>query len=647
MKRRRTRTVGGIFTAALLALVAAVPAQSAAISGQIVERSNGTPVAGAIVYLFPPGDSTITDAHGRFTFGQLPSGHYVIEAMHPDFEPMVLSGQDLTNDSAIECVLQLTRRTAAGADTVVRQEISKVQTTLDVLSGAVAGREAPGISQGLNEDRSGAHFNQQGIDRRSKPVTPTPAPKYIPPSEYDDYYGLPPFDMYFQNYGTNRFVDTRRDRLSTFAADVDDASYSLARQYLNDGYLPPRDAIRIEEFVNHFDYNYPSPAHSKFQVVTGTMPSPFDDSTTILSIGIKGREIPRRERKPVNLTLVIDVSGSMGYDNRIELVKYALRELIGQLGREDRVGMVTYGSGARLVLEPIGATSRREIEYQIDMLRPGGSTNAEAGLRTGYTVAQRQYVPGHNNLILLFSDGVANVGLTRAEDLMETIQDRAHEGITLHAFGVGMGNYNDVLLEKLALQGNGKYAYINDRAEARRQLVTNFVSTMEILGRDVKIQVEFDPKAVRSYRLLGYENRAVEDSRFRDNQRDGGEIGAGHEVTAVYELVLAGSGSRSQLGTIALRWKGADGREVSELNQPIRQDKRNNRGQCVPTLRLALTSAKFAEKLKDTPYVRDLSFAELYEFASALAEDKPSDQIIELLDLIRTAGGRNIYHTKR
>ncbi|MCB2229191.1 von Willebrand factor type A domain-containing protein [bacterium] len=656
MKRAVASTVIGFALTLALGLAAPVSAAVGSISGTVVERESGNAVAGAMIYLFPSGDSVRTDASGRFEFPSVAPGVYMLETSHAAFEPMMLNNQEVVAGQELRCTIRINRRNGVkDLDTTAREEVKKVLGYLDQIRVTAEPAEREAQSSGQNADE-GASSPQTfspaalGLDRKSRSghpkEVPSPMPKYVPPS--DDYCDdLPPFDMYFRNYGTNRFVDTRRDNLSTFAADVDDASYTLVRRYLQDGNVPPRDAVRIEEFVNHFDYNYEQPSYSKFRVVTDAIRSPFDDSTTILSIGIKGREIDRRERKPLNLTFVIDVSGSMGYDNRLELVKYALHELVSQLGREDRIGIVTYGSGASRVLDPIPADRKREIMNRIDRLRPGGSTNAEAGLTLGYAMAQRQYVPGHNNHIILCSDGVANVGLTRAEDLMETIQSCARDGITLHSFGVGMGNYNDVLLEKLAQQGNGRYSYINNRSEAYEQMVTEFVSNMELLARDVKIQVEFDARAVKAYRLLGYENRDVEDNRFRDNERDGGEIGAGHEVTAVYELVLHKRGTRGDLGTIALRWKDDDGREVSELNQPIRIATEKHRYECSPALRLALVSAKFAEKLKDTPYVRDLSYGELYEYASALNEEMPSEQTNELLDLIQRTGELNSYHSRR
>ncbi|MBD3402914.1 DUF3520 domain-containing protein [candidate division GN15 bacterium] len=633
-------------------LAGSAAAATGAVSGRIVDRATGQPVADAVVTVFPPGDSTRTDADGQFSFDRVAPGDYMLEISHPDYETFLLSNHPVTVAKNATITIELTRRSRhsprSSAEATAQDEAERLVKTLNELRQAEPRREQATAGQSVGLPAPTGQVQPNTIRRKAKPVAPRPMPPYPPQRpDYDDYYGLPPFDMFFRDYGTNRFVDARRDNLSTFAADVDDAAYTLVRRYLHDGHLPPRDAIRVEEFINHFDYGYRPPTHSKFRIVTDAVRSPFDDSTITVAVGLKGREIDRRERKPLNLTFVIDVSGSMGYDNRLELVKYALRELVNQLGREDKIGIVVYGSGAHVVLEPSSMHRRHDILYQIERLRPGGSTNAEAGLRLGYEMALRQFVPGHGNRIILCSDGVANVGLTQPEALMETIQERAGKGITLHSFGVGMGNYNDVLLEKLAQQGDGRYAYINNRREAHKVMVEDFVANMELLGRDVKIQVEFDPRVVRSYRLLGYENRDVEDHRFRDNRRDGGEIGAGHEVTALYEVVLNRRAKNATLGTIAVRWTDEDGYEVAEINQKLRIRLHSYRHSCEPDLRLALTAAKFAEMLKDTPYVRDLTIAELRRFAEPLLEQMPSEQTHDLLDLIDAAGRLGTYHSRR
>ncbi|MCX6834878.1 MAG: von Willebrand factor type A domain-containing protein, partial [candidate division Zixibacteria bacterium] len=366
-------------------------------------------------------------------------------------------------------------------------------------------------------------------------------------------YRWTPQDMFFQDYGTNSFVDTRRDRFSTFALDVDDASFNVARRYLLDGMMPPPDAVRVEDFINHFNYNYNVPADETFRVFTEITNSPFESDKHIMRVAVKGREIDRYDRRPMNITLVIDVSGSMAQGNRFDLVRESIRILVRQLNGQDRVGVVTYGSKASVALKPISADQQREIFRTVERLTPGGSTYAEAGIRLGYEMANQQFVNGHNNVVILCSDGVANVGQTSPDAIMADVSRFARRGLSMSTFGYGMGNYNDVLLEQLAQKGNGQYAYINDMTEIQKVFVDEFVSTLQALARDVKIQVEFDPETVRAYRLLGYENRDVADHRFRDNRQDGGEVGAGSEVTAVYELELVRQSRQGKIATVSVR----------------------------------------------------------------------------------------------
>jgi Ca-activated chloride channel family protein len=419
----------------------------------------------------------------------------------------------------------------------------------------------------------------------------------------------------------------------------------MARCYLLDGTMPPSDAVRVEEFINHFDYDYNVPADETFRVFTEITNSPFESDKHIMKVAVKGREIDRYDRRPINITFVIDVSGSMAQGNRFDLVRESIRTLVRQLNGQDRVGVVTYGSNATVALEPISAERQREIFRTVDRLRPGGSTYAEAGIRLGYEMADRQFVNGHNNVVILCSDGVANVGQTSPDAIMADISRFARRGLSMSTFGYGMGNYNDVLLEQLAQKGNGRYAYINDMTEIQKVFVDEFVGTLQVLARDVKIQVEFNPETVKSYRLLGYENRDVADHRFRDNRQDGGEVGAGSEVTAVYELELARQSRHGKIATVSVRWKNADGAEVFELSREAMMDKRFNAFESSrPQLRLALVAGRFAEMLKGTPYASEMSFKELYRMAEPLQRELPGEQIDDLLGLIRRADGLSDTH---
>jgi Ca-activated chloride channel family protein len=661
MKRAVFSLLVGVLVTLTLTAVGRTDTKSVGIiEGVVTNQSTGAPIVGALVIALPTADSVWTDAAGRFRLSVADGAGFAVKIQHPDFEAKIFSRISLTaNGQTLAFELNPRqeskderRQDAAGLNQSVpsiaaAEAERKVRDGNEPTDQSVVGNDRRSAASAMNKLFAAPYpSNSQSLTKRpaAKPSTPPPIPKYLREDDYPQPY---PNDMFFQDYGTSRFVPTRYDNLSTFAVDVDDASYTLARQYLLEGNVPPADAIRIEEFINHFTYGLQAPEYQKFGVTTELARSPFDDSSIFMMVGLKGRDIDRRERKPLNLTLVIDVSGSMGYDNRMQVVKYGLKQLVAQLDRNDRVAIITYGSGARVLMSTINGDRTYEIERAIDCLNPGGSTNAEAGLRLGYQQANQQFVSGHVNRILLFSDGVANVGLTDAEALRETIQDCALKGVTLSSIGVGMGNYNDVLLEKLAQYGDGRYAYVNDEREAYKALVQDFLGNMDILARDTKIQVEFDPQLVASYRLLGYENRAVADHKFRDNREDGGEIGPGHEVVALYELVLARRKPSGEIATVTVRWKDENGREVSEMTQPVRVDRRTRFLEFVPELRLAIVSGKLAELLKQTVFVGDLSFQELHRFAEPLLEERPSEETYELLELIDRAGRLLTYHTRR
>ena len=319
-------------------------------------------------------------------------------------------------------------------------------------------------------------------------------------------------DMFFKGAGTNPFIDTEDDHLSTFAMDVDTGSYSVTRRYLTDGYLPPPEAVRVEEFVNTFDYNYDPPTEDAFAIHIDGAPSKFGEGKRLqlLRIGLQGRVIPSEHRKDAILTFVIDVSGSMSQENRLGLVKKALTLLVNQLRPTDKVGIVVYGSRGRLVLPHTGVEQRGKILAAINSLAPNGSTNAEEGLRIGYDLAWRNASVNHINRVILCSDGVANVGNTGPDEILKEIRTYVQKGITLSTVGFGMGNYNDVLMERLADTGDGSYAYVDTLTEAKRIFVENLTGTLQLIAKDAKIQVDFNPEVVSRFRLLGYENRRLD-----------------------------------------------------------------------------------------------------------------------------------------
>ncbi len=439
----------------------------------------------------------------------------------------------------------------------------------------------------------------------------------------------------FVDYGVRPFVPTDVDPLSTFALDVDTASYSVARGWVDSGAVPPLESVRLEEYVNSFSYDYRAPSDG-LAVTADAGPSPFNADNVIVRLGIQAEQVANADRPDATLTFVVDTSGSMDRSNRLDLVKSSLSRLVVELEPRDQVAIVTYSDGADVLLPPTSVEESDVILGAIDSLATTGSTNLEAGLQRGYDLADQAYVDGGINRVILASDGVANVGLTDPDGLAQLIRDDADRGIQLVTIGVGMGNFSDVTMEQLADQGDGFYAYVDTQAEADRLFTDDLVSTLLTVAIDGKIQVEFDPATVSEYRLLGYENRAVLDEDFRNDAVDAGELGAGHQATALYELVLAdGVDAGDPLGTAQLRWEDPDTGSVVETRlelagsilEPSWLDTSSD-------FRLAVTVASLAEILRDSPHRGDITLEQIRAEAGALEDEIGGGETAELWQLI-------------
>jgi Ca-activated chloride channel family protein len=447
-------------------------------------------------------------------------------------------------------------------------------------------------------------------------------------------------DVFFENPGVNPFIDTEDDALSTFALDVDTGSYTVARRFLTDGNLPDRDSVRVEEYVNAFPAGLDAPGEDPFSIRVDGGPTPFvmNERYQVARIGVASRALPEGARPPVALTFVIDVSGSMELETRLELVKEALLLLVAQLAPTDTLGIVVYGSDARVVLEPTAIGESESVRDAITSLYPEGSTNAEAGLLLGYDMARRAFREGGVNRVILASDGVANVGNTGPESILERIADEARAGIQLTTLGFGMGNYNDTLMEQLANDGDGTYAYIDTIDEAQRLFVDELNATLVTVALDAKVQVAWDPSAVERYRLIGFENRNVADEDFRDDAVEAGAIGAGHTVTALYELRLADDATGS-LGTVHLRWTDPDTGEPAELTREmLASDLASTFALTDRHFRLAATVAAFGEVLRESVWAEDLGLADVASEAQARVEEFPDEpRVAELAELVTRA----------
>ena len=418
-------------------------------------------------------------------------------------------------------------------------------------------------------------------------------------------------DVFYKDHGTNPFIDIEDDNFSTFGMDVDTASYSVMRRYLRDGLLPPSEAVRVEEFINTFDYNYTPPVEDTFAVHFEGAPSKFGEGKRLqlLRIGIQGRVIPDTDRKDAILTFVIDISGSMEMENRLGLVKRSLKLLVDQLRPTDKVGIVVYGSNARVVLSHTGIENREYILQAINGLQVNGATNAEEGLRVGYKLALKNSKSDCINRVILCSDGVANVGQTGPDAILKAIRNYVKEGVTLTTVGFGMGNYNDVLMEQLANKGNGSYAYVDTLKEAKRVFVENLTGTLQVIAKDAKIQVEFNPKTVSRFRLLGYENRSLAHEDFRKDDVDAGEIGSGHSVTALYEIKLH-ENADGKLATVFIRHEDPDTYRITEVNETISTHQlKETFEEASSEYQLVAAIAEFAEILRESFWAKEGSLA--------------------------------------
>lgn len=467
----------------------------------------------------------------------------------------------------------------------------------------------------------------------------------------------------FEQHG---FKDVLVDPVSTFSIDVDTGSYSNMRRILNQGMLPPKAAIRTEELLNYFSYNYQSPndRSTPFLVNTSLMKSPWDSNKHLLQVGIKAWEqTETTERPDANLVFLIDVSGSMNQANKLPLLKQALRMLSKQMSANDRISIVVYAGASGVVLEPTSGNDLIAIETALTNLRAGGSTNGEAGIKLAYQMAEKGFIKDGINRILLATDGDFNVGQSSTDSLVELIEVKREKGIALSTIGFGSGNYNDHLMEQLADKGNGSYSYIDNLLEARKVLVDELDSQLITVASDVKLQLEFNPDLVAEYRLIGYENRTLAREDFNNDKVDAGEIGAGHTVTAVYELTLASSSKRSmeplryqnaeasattrsnELGFMRIRYKNP-GQTVSELIETPLIVSELFSDSDSPTSDSLFTAAviAFADKLRGGKYTASISFADIKALAQAGKGNDNSGlraefgRLISLAETIKQAG---------
>ncbi len=463
----------------------------------------------------------------------------------------------------------------------------------------------------------------------------------------------------YDHFVDNPYRNVHSHPLSTFAADVDTVSYSNIRRFLNQGELPPPGAVRVEEMINYFPYDYPSPdANRPYSLTTEIAQAPWKPDHLLLRIGLQATPIKLDRAPPVNLVFLLDVSGSMSAPNKLPLLQRALRLVVEQLDEKDRVAMVVYAGSSGVVLRPTAGNQRAKILAAIDRLEAGGSTNGASGIQLAYALADEYRRPGTQSRVILATDGDFNVGTTSQSELIRLIETKRASGTFLTVLGFGMGNYKDSTLEKLANHGNGNYSYIDTIAEARKVLVQELGATLVTIAQDVKLQVEFNPKRVSSYRLIGYENRMLQAQDFKDDSKDAGDMGAGHSVTALYEIVPSTIDTSSaapiplkyqkttstlvpapagELLTIKTRFKIPGKKTSTAWEQPVTAEQIPTVAQSSRDFRFAAAVAAFGMLLRNPPMRAKLHSKMVHNLAEQGRGADPNGYRREFLGLVANA----------
>ncbi|MFM9851926.1 MAG: vWA domain-containing protein [Sphingomonadaceae bacterium] len=469
-------------------------------------------------------------------------------------------------------------------------------------------------------------FDQSRVAQSSSIVAPSPFPQRPQREDRERYKG--------ETVASIKAVAS--EPVSTFSVDVDTGSYANVRRFLTQGQMPPADAVRTEEMLNYFRYDYPLPKDRSrpFSVTTDVATTPWNADTRLLRIGIRGYDLPRDDRPPSNLVFLVDVSGSMSDQDKLPLVKSALALLADRLSARDKVSIVVYAGAAGIVLDP--TSNPRFIKQALDCLQAGGSTAGGQGMELAYATARTHFIKGGVNRVIMATDGDFNVGISSNDGIEAIVKKNREDGITLTTLGFGQGNYNEAMMERVADIGNGNYAYIDTALEAQKVLDEEMQSTLFTIAKDVKIQLEFNPAAVSEYRLIGYENRALAEQDFNNDRVDAGDIGSGHQVTALYEIVptgakgwrpdrrypdnqprIASSKASGEMGWLKLRYKMPDGQTSSLIEQPISRAALTSARAPAGDMAFAVAVAGFGQKLRGDKYLGNFTFADVRRTAGA------------------------------
>lgn len=555
-----------------------------AIRGQV--QSDGVPIPGVTVTVSADGvvRSALSDAEGRYSVMGLNPGSYTVIA---ELAGMQATRYVVTVTTGNTVVVPFHMSTARVSEAITVTAEAPMITASSAVATTISMAPPPPVSRVARSSNAPAAVAEPAA---------APRPQY---ATFEDH----------------SVIEAAKQRVTTFAIDVDRASYANIRRFLTQGSMPPRDAVRIEEMVNYFTYDYPQPAGSEpFSITTEVAGCPWNTSSRLVRIGIQGRNLDQWKMAPNNLVFLLDVSGSMEPPTRLPLIQQAFRVLVDQLRPEDRVAIVVYAGSQGLVLPSTSGADKQAILSALNALRPGGSTAGAAGIELAYEIAQNNFIKGGNNRVILATDGDFNVGISGIPELQALIEKKRDSGVFLSTIGVGDNNFQDALMETLADKGNGNYNYLDSLAEAEKVFKRELTGTLVTIAKDVKVQIDFDPAYVASYRQIGYENRALANEDFEDDTKDAGELGAGHSVTALYEIVPAAS-RRGTIGTIKLRYKEPQGL-VSSLVTAAIVDEGKTVFQASPDMQFAAAVAEMGMLLRNSPHKGTSSWEDVAHLAN-------------------------------
>ena len=673
------RAASAVALALSAALVAAAPSAAPGRIEGFVRDQAGAPVANAQVFVVGTAYSALADAQGHYLIAGIPGGRVDLRAAFVGYRPVRVTGvvvqsglttrQDFTLEASVVAVQDIV--VTAGPPSAASHDPLPADAAARVLAlqpGVVAQSGQGQLS--IRGGRAGAKVDYvdgipvQGGSAANAPRTATNA--FVEAGPPPCCWRYPQPQPPPQNFNTEEYAHLRENGfrpvasapLSTFSIDVDKASYANVRRFLTQGQLPPADAVRLEEMINYFSYDLPEPRGADpFSVTTEVAAAPWAPVHRLVRVGIQGKRFRGDRLPPSNLVFLIDVSGSMDEPNKLPLVKRSLRLLVDQLRDDDKVSIVVYAGNAGLVLPCTPGTEKTRILDAIDRLDAGGSTAGGAGIQLAYRIARQNFVQEGNNRVILATDGDFNVGASSEGELDRLIEQERRDGISLTVLGFGTGNYADQRMESLADKGNGNYFYIDNLTEGRKVFVEELQGTLFTIAKDVKIQVEFNPAEVASYRLIGYEDRGLRDEDFNNDSVDAGELGAGHSVTALYEIVPSGSADaghtpgvdplryqsaprpsaapRGELLTVKLRYQRPEGGPSKLIETPVRDLDRDDQAMS-DDLGFAAAVAEWGMLLRNSDYKGTSNAGQVLQMARAHRGADEDGYRAEFIQLVRT-----------